>query len=407
MKANRKALLIAIASVFFCAAVVAAAPVRRIHEIQRPLLSVPAIVEQGGTFKIELKPEGKEATEAKLKGSFDESLSVGLHLGVPVSADGLTEIQTTVPLDAPEALYDLTVAFSDGSSDTQPHAVKVVREVKKDFDFVHLTDIHFNCHQEGEPDVNPVRAQVLKDISKQNPEFVLFSGDLGLDPATYDADYAYGYEQFLKLLTVPMYMVPGNHELYIDNRPDAPIDGLDYWAVAYGPTYHSFDYGNLHVAGINNFDWEPRWRDRWDEESTFFATVMNAQMGSGQWEWLKEDLRRASAAGRDIIAFAHIPVNMMQGGRRVGLKKPEKLKGPTPEMFKELLNSHGVTHIFVGHLHFNQVRQFGNLTHVMTVTGGSGDLREKWGYRVVHVRGGKVAGWDVREVGFDDVEKDM
>lgn len=392
-------------SALLLAALAHAAPVQRIHEIQHPLLSVPVIVEAGDTFSIKLKlPADKEVSDALLKGSADASQQAKLRLGVPVAADELTEIQTTVPLDTPEALYDLTVSFSDGSSDTQPHSVKVVREFKKQFDFIHLTDIHFNVVKKN-PGSNPVRIKLLQDASSMAPEFILFSGDLALYPKAYDADYADSYENFIEHLKAPMFMAPGNHELYIDRRGEEPIDGRDYWDAAYGPMHHSFDYGNLHVVSINTFDWPDRWRDRYHEEDKKAGAYGMAYIGPEQWDWLQKDLKTAAAANKKIIAHTHIPLELLQGGRMIGAVNPEKMKGPSLAKFTKFLNHFNVSHVFAGHLHFNAIRELGTTKEVLTIGAGNAQKDEdpRWGFRIVHVSDGEITGMDIHEIGYDDL----
>jgi len=404
----RRTVIMSVVTAWIFGALCAAAPVQRIHEIQSPLISGPVFVTPGGSFEIKLKLEGKAAAGAELIAAADAAKTAALALGTAAAGpDGLSVVSASVPAEAAEALYDLKVNFSDGTSDTQPHCVKVLKEFKKDFDFVHITDIHFNVdHFEGEGDMNLIRRRLLQDISAQNPEFVVFGGDLGLNPETYDVDYVYGYGEFLNNLTVPMFMVPGNHELYVDDRVNPVIDGLDYWKAAYGPTYRSFDYGVMHVVGINTFDWDAKFRRRFDEEMVFFGTVINAFIGPEQWNWLKGDLETAAGAGKNIVAFTHIPIQTLQGGRKIGYKNPEKMKGPDTEKFTGLLNQFGVSHVFIGHMHYNEEKDFGGLKQVMTQAAGiAGDDSEVfWGYRVVHVKDGKVAGSEIHEIGFKDLK---
>jgi predicted phosphodiesterase len=296
-----------------------------------------------------------------------------------------------VPADAKEALYNLTVEFADGTSDSQPHAVKVVAEFKKKFDFIAFTDIHFNT---GAPDLNEARAKILESMSAQKPDFILFSGDLGSDPETYDVDYPFGYSMLVAHIKAPIYMVPGNHEGYVASNAKPPIDGMDYWDATYSTRYMSFDYGSLHIVGINNFDWEKEMREWKSADHAFFGTQGLARIMPEQWDWLTNDLKSAKTRTTSTVAFMHIPAETFAGGRTIGLKDRRKISGPNLEKFAELMNENNVTHVFIGHMHDNEEQHYGALTQLMTLTAGGGGNPE-WGYRIVHVENGRVTGTDV------------
>ncbi|MFA6449642.1 MAG: metallophosphoesterase [bacterium] len=396
----------ALFAVLFAAAAMAA-PVERIHEIQRPLISDPAIVKEGSAFQIKLKlDEGGKADAAFLDSLDDPTVQYELKLTPAPAENGLTVYNATAPAKTPPALYNLAVRLSEYSWDFQPHAVKVVKEFKNEFDFIQLTDIHFNHTFLKNVDMNRMRRMFLQKISKESAEFVVFSGDLGLDPETYDWDYVYGYEEFLQWMRLPMYMVPGNHEMYYTEMDGRKVDGLEYWKAIYGPTYNSFDYGKLHVVGINTFDWPRQWRERRSKDAMFFGTIINAMISAEQWDWLKADLESAKARGQGIVAYSHIPIETLMGGKKVGLASPYKVPGPTTKTFTELLNANNVPYIFIGHMHYNEEKKFGELNEVLTMsTGIGGGSSSKWGYRIIHVKDGKVTGWKMRELTLADLNK--
>jgi len=399
--------------VFVAAAGARTAPVQRIHEIQRPIFSVPAIVKAGGAFDMELKLDGgKTPAGATLKPSAPEPAgespaTAPITLAISTIADNPASVRAAVPASAPEALYDLTVIFSDGAADSQPHAVKVVKEFKKDFDFVHITDIHFNIREIPGKDTNAIRLRLLQDISGLNPEFVLFTGDLGLSPVNYGRDYVFGYEKFLEILNAPFYTIPGNHDLDVDNTGPAAIDGIPYWTATYGPLYYSFDYGGFHFVGINTHDWPESFRQKPAAEADKLGVGTFASIGPEQWEWIKKDVREAARAGKSIMAFTHIPVEFLQGGLETGVAG-EKLEGPSAGQFIQLLNKYKVSPVFVGHVHFNSERKLGaSAVEIVTEAAGLDHIKgdnPRWGCRIVHVRDGKIAGYDIHEAGGDDLK---
>lgn len=409
-----KCILCALLLGVWCAAA-QAAPVQRIHQIQKPLFNVPAIVKPGDAFELAVKPpEGLSLAGAYLYGVNDPGVRIALTLDQGAARGGLMVYQAAAPAGAPEALYNLAAHFptpeakDDDVWDHQPHAVKLVKEFKKDFDFIQLTDIHFNVQDIKGRDMSRMRGRVLEMVSAHNPEFVLFTGDLMLNPDTYDADYVTAYEEITHGLAAPVFMVPGNHELYYGKTDAGEWDGMDYWTAAFGPTHYAFDYGTLHVAGINTFDWPRRWRNRYSEEAMFMGTVINAFIGPEQWQWLQDDLKSAATRGQHCIAATHIPIGTMQGGKTIGVPPDrQKVPGPNVQQFTDVLNAAGCSHIFVGHMHYDKVNTFGNLQEVLTRSSGisiGNDPEFKWGYRVVHIKDGQVAGSDIVEIGWSDLD---
>ncbi|HOO56334.1 MAG TPA: metallophosphoesterase [bacterium] len=381
-------------------------PVMRIREIREPVFAHPAIVKAGDSFPMEIMlPEDLELTQVSLVGVNDTGLQANLDFKAVGKKKELTVFAATVPSGTPVALYNLTASFGQYSWDTQLHAVKVIDEFKDEFDFVHLTDIHFNVQHVKNKNMTLIRQKLLQDVSKQNPEFVLLSGDLGLDPETYDRDYVQAFDMLSKWLTVPVYIVPGNHEMYTTKMEDGrEINGLEFWQSAYGPTYHSFDYGKFHFTGINTYDWPAKYRNRRDKENGFYGTVINAMISPTQAKWIQKDLEDAYNNGKTIIAYTHIPIETLMGGRKIGMPQV-KVPGPSTERFIELLTRAGCTNLFVGHMHYNEIKQFDKLTEILTKAAGIGGGEPySWGYRIVHLKNGKIADYDkMYEIGFDDL----
>lgn len=394
--------VLAMAVVLFCGAAALAAPVQRVHQIQKPLLSDAAIVKAGGSFSIECKlADGESGLAAYLTSPDDPTVRVELKL-LPKAGPAY---EAQVPADTKPGLYDLSMRFTDYDWDLQPHAVKVVKEIKDEFDFIQFTDIHFNHQYISNLDMNRIRRKVLQDMSKEDVEFAIFSGDLGLDPETYDADYVYGYEEFVRFMKLPMYMAPGNHEQYYTKADDHEIDGRQYWEAAYGPTFRSFDYGKLHVIGMNSYDWIRSWRDRRSKDVVFFGTVVNAMITPAQWDWAKKDMEDAKSRGQGIVAFTHIPVETLQGGKTIGVPPNRaKVPGPDTKTFCETLVADGVQYLFVGHMHYNEEKTLFGLKEVLTKsTGIGGGHPYRWGYRIIHVKDGKVTGWKMHDIGLTDI----
>jgi len=386
-----------------------AVPEKKINEIRRPLFSAPAIVRQGDSFDIVLKIEGdKKPSRTTLVAVADSYSAVGIKLTEDGAGQDGIIYKAAVPANAPEALYDLRILFTDGTTDAQLHSVKIIKEFKKDYDFVHLTDIHFNDPINDGKDSNLARIKLLYEIAKVNPEFILFGGDLMLNPVTYDRDYPTGYQILTEYVKSPIFMVPGNHEQYIDGRPSPKLDGRPYWESVYGPYYQAFNYGKLHFVGLNTFDYADIWRDRYDEKLIMIGTAANGNVGPEQFEWLKKDVKAATEAGETPVFFTHVPIGMLQGGKKLGYAPPAVVKGPSLDTFLKFMEEYKVPLVFVGHMHMNYDNK--KLTPVTTEimtqaagTGGypAGEHDMLWGFRIVHVRNGEITGSEIRQISHE------
>ncbi len=106
------------------------------------------------------------------------------------------------------------------------------------FFWVFVTDVHIARFGKY---LREVAENGFKLINEIGPAFVFCGGDV--------TDYALDseYEGFLKCrksLELPLYMIPGNHETYID--PD-----LDHWSEMFGPTDYSVKFGDALFVAAN------------------------------------------------------------------------------------------------------------------------------------------------------------
>ena len=143
----------------------------RIKQVIYPTLGQPAIVRHGERLTLEFDPRRRDWSRAlpQLTGfhvsatttnSADPATSelplqdytIGFSARWPEYSSELEPralvylVTVEVPGTVPAHLHDLTVTATlrDGSTitDSQPHALQVVNEYKKDYSFAHMTDIH-------------------------------------------------------------------------------------------------------------------------------------------------------------------------------------------------------------------------------------------------------------------------
>jgi hypothetical protein len=155
--------------------------------------------------------------------------------------------------------------------------------------FVQISDSHIGFDKPANTDVTAtLRAAVAKiNAAPERPSFVLHTGDLThlSKPSEFDT-----LQQVLAELSVPVFYVPGEHDVLED-------DGRSYLERfgkgTQGAGWYSFDQGGVHFIGLVN--------------------VVNLKagglgtLGDEQLEWLKSDVKHLTTS-TPIVVFAHIPL---------------------------------------------------------------------------------------------------
>ncbi|TLS37174.1 metallophosphoesterase family protein [Pseudalkalibacillus caeni] len=289
----------------------------KIKEIIDPVFAKPAIKEAGETLVIKVDTGGElpGGWKASLTNIENSPLKNTYDLPVNQTKEGTSywkdsssiyEIVVSIPKDIPEQLYDLNISYTSNGkriTDKQPHAVKVIKKYKKNFTFMHLTDLHVGSPRNLNNPENTVEAgfwnpdkskrwlylqKAMREVNLLQPDFVVVTGDLmfgQMNPQEYIYEYEETY-RMLKKFNVPIYLVPGNHDYYAQDATLA--DGAKYWEKYFGPQYFSFDYGPYaHMIGYNSFDWHKFDRSG---HGTVSVPTWGGQVRQQQMEWIKKDL---------------------------------------------------------------------------------------------------------------------
>lgn len=165
------------------------------------------------------------------------------------------------------------------------------------FTFLHASDTHIHP-------ANVERTRRLRTlVDSLRPAFVIISGDLVRDALRVREPEARGYyellESELKQFRVPVYTVPGNHEIFGIERHHSLVDrshplyGKRMYRSRRGPNYYSFSYGGVHFIGLDTVDYDDLW--------------YNGHVDSLQLEWIRRDVA-ALPAGVSVVTFNHIPL---------------------------------------------------------------------------------------------------
>ncbi|RZT24022.1 metallophosphoesterase family protein [Fictibacillus sp. BK138] len=298
----------------------------KVENIIYPLMATPAIKKNGSELTVKVDAKGKEPAGWDISLNPTEAAQVEGKYTLPVKSvqkgssywkdsSSIYEVTVTIPEGIPEELFDLEVSYTgDGTriTDDEPNSVKVVKEYKKDFKFMHLTDIHVGSPRNIADPANVTEAgmwdpdkskrwlylqKTIKQVNLLKPDFVVMTGDLmygQMNPQEYIYEYEETY-RMLKQFNVPVYIVPGNHDYYAQDATLA--DGAKYWEQYFGPQYFSFDYGPYaHMIGYNSFDWH-----KFDRQGhgTVSVPTWGGQIRDQQMEWIKKDLAENKATAQE------------------------------------------------------------------------------------------------------------
>jgi predicted MPP superfamily phosphohydrolase len=166
----------------------------------------------------------------------------------------------------------------------------------KEFSFIQASDTHVS-----EKTID--RMQKFRAIvDSMKPDFVIITGDLVRDALRVSETEATGYFELyrdqIKQMTIPVWNVPGNHELFGIERQTSlvnsknPLYGRNMYHHYFGPDYYSFNFGGIHFIGLNSVDFEDLW---------YFGHVDSIQV-----EWMKKDLSMIPP-NTPVVTFNHIP----------------------------------------------------------------------------------------------------
>lgn len=314
-----------------------------------PLLTQPALVFPGSELSVYVRDVPEEDIRVVLQsGTLSYEFS-----GTQV--DG--KFTFRLPGHLPSGLYDLHLS-SATVRDEQPRAVSV-RKPQERITFALVTDIHPELSYRDE---NNKLLPVIRKLNGLEPDFVVFTGDLvGKSADDYPQDYPDLYNLLKAEATFPFFMVMGNH----DGKVSGSVDGFSYWQSYFGELHYTINVGDWRFIAINTYD-----HPDYPSENGFIKEE--------QLSWLETQLQQAQVHQTPTIAFVHH--NPFDNRWRFIDEGQRELR--------DLLEVYGVSHVFAGHRHSDQLEQ--------TIT--STIVTSKWvdpesgndGFRLVVIEGNHV-----------------
>lgn len=170
----------------------------------------------------------------------------------------------------------------------------------------------------SETEINYFANSSLIHVMNQNPDFGIMLGDIVYDKLTLIPKLV----NSISKTGLNWYYLPGNHDINFDaiNRENTD----DSWNKYLGPSYYSFNYGNVHFLVLFNIHYDGNKK-------------YHAELGDNQLQFIKNDLSHVPK-DKLIAICMHIPVEQ--------IKDKEKLF--------DLLENRDYTVSFSGHTHTNQ-----------------------------------------------------
>lgn len=180
-----------------------------------------------------------------------------------------------------------------------------------------------------------VHRRVLAEMKKENPAFILATGDMvyrGNNEDHWDRFFEEGRDIFASIPLVP---IVGNHDKSRDNR-----FGRLFPLGEKGKNYYAFKYGSARFIALD--------------------TTIPYDVGSPQYNYLKAKLEEYKDDSPIIIAIHDPPFS---GGKHGSVKKVRRYLVP-------LFEDYGVDMVFAGHDHNYQ--RIGPINGVLYIVSGGG-----------------------------------
>ena len=186
--------------------------------------------------------------------------------------------------------------------------------------------------------VEGVYEQVLSEMMRLRPEFIINVGDMiegyTTDTTLLKTQWA-EYKQVLKPVTVPIHLVPGNHDILSDIQEQVYLKEI-------GDRYYSFDERGFHFVVLDVGRWEK-----------------SEQLPADQINWLIKDLSANSGAVQTFV-FMHKPFwyNSLAVGK--------------PDTLHNLFVRYGVDAVFTGHFHQYFSAEYDGIKYTSLGSSGGG-----------------------------------
>lgn len=254
---------------------------------------------------------------------------------------------------------------------------------------------------------NGFKADLRKQIAQAKAEgvslYAMALGDLTWDEYWYKNSYQPShYVRQMADLDIPIYNIPGNH----DNDPYVADDfeSENPWRENLGPTYYSFDIGDIHYIQLDN----TLFTNTGGAQGTVGKLDYTEGLTADQLRWLEADLQRVPA-GKTVFVGMHIQFTNRYRIADGKLSWSYAMPADCRAKMLDLLAPYTV-HFVTGHTHINYANR---ITERMTEHNIAAVCATWWwtgnytNGRTQMCRDGAPAGYGLFEIGTagaDDVQ---
>ncbi|MCH2113796.1 MAG: calcineurin-like phosphoesterase family protein [Pirellulales bacterium] len=143
-------------------------------------------------------------------------------------------------------------------------------------------------------EVDYISHDVVEELIGNDSAFGVTLGDIAFD----NLNTFKTINQSIAMIGIPWYNVIGNHDINTDAKTRKLIN--ETFEATYGPSYYSFDYGQVHFVVLDNIDWVMPTEEN---QQAHYAP----RFGKRQLAFLKKDLAMI-AKSRMLVVLMHIPI---------------------------------------------------------------------------------------------------
>jgi 3',5'-cyclic AMP phosphodiesterase CpdA len=224
------------------------------------------------------------------------------------------------------------------------------------FRFAIISDAHLYSQDNHIFDEQLVQAVAQVNAMNPAPDFVLFGGDVAQNGTE---DQLVKGDKILKELKMPMKIIPGEHDWYLDMGKA--------WHGLWGDDHWSFDHKGVHFIGMNSI----LVRDFWTgaglspKERMVVMEMLESPI-PGPWgvhekqlEWLANDVKDL-APDTPVVVFTHSP--LWDYYPRWNFQTSD-----APEI-REILSKFDSVMSYHGHVHQTLYNKIGNMTSVAALS---------------------------------------
>lgn len=207
---------------------------------------------------------------------------------------------------------------------------------------------------------NNILEGVIVNARKLHPEydFMMYLGDMATTGSI--TGYYWMLEEILPKLTgLPMYAIPGNHDVTrrVGLSKQIVVNKAFYTTVM-GAAYYWFGYGNTLFIALD---------------------TSTPDIDDEQLQWLVDTLKNIRPMFRNCVIFNHMPpINT-----RPDFFKDHTMSPESADKLASVLRGHKIDAMFFGHVHYFSTGKFAGIP-IYTIPSSGQSVRDKteprWGY---------------------------